>query len=191
MLYLITGASGSGKSEYAELLAAKLADKKRGDRLYYVATMLPRDDEETRTRIERHRKQRGGKGFYTIECPYRLDKIIDEYNIDEHSVVLLECMSNLLANEMFEETASCSDKHNRIIDGMIVKACLKIAGKAKALVIVTNEIFSDGGSYDGLTEEYVRLLGIINSGLTREADAAVEVVCGIPVFLKTKENCND
>lgn len=184
MLYLITGASGSGKSEYAELLATRLADKKKGDRLYYVATMLPRDDEETRTRIERHRNQRGGKGFDTIECPYCFDKIIDEYNIDEHSVVLLECMSNLLANEMFEETAFCADKNDRIIDEMIVKACLKIAGKAKALVIVTNEIFSDGRSYDGHTEEYVRLLGIINTTLTKEADAVVEVVCGIPVFIK-------
>ena len=63
MLIIITGVSGSGKSEYAEQICCRLAgDNKK----YYVATMQP-FGEEGRIRIEKHKRQREGKGFETIE----------------------------------------------------------------------------------------------------------------------------
>ena len=65
MMVVVTGASGSGKSEYAEGVAVKLAGK--GD-LYYLATMRVYGEEGVR-RVERHRKLRAGKGFQTAECP--------------------------------------------------------------------------------------------------------------------------
>ena len=46
----ITGGAGSGKSSLAQDLAAALA---AGGPRYYVATMVPRDDED-RSRIHRH-----------------------------------------------------------------------------------------------------------------------------------------
>ena len=52
MMVVVTGASGSGKSEYAEGVAVKLAGK--GD-LYYLATMRVYGEEGVR-RVERHRK---------------------------------------------------------------------------------------------------------------------------------------
>ena len=59
----ITGGAGSGKSSLAQELAAVLA----GDGpLYYVATMVPRDDEDRR-RISRHIQDRSGMGFRTME----------------------------------------------------------------------------------------------------------------------------
>ena len=66
MLAVITGGSGSGKSEYAERVATSLA-KRDGLPLYYIATMRP-FGEEGKRRVERHRKLRAGKGFETIEC---------------------------------------------------------------------------------------------------------------------------
>lgn len=62
MQYLITGGSGSGKSEYAEGLSLSLAGKKR----IYLATMRIWDG-EGRARVQRHRRMRSGKGFYTAE----------------------------------------------------------------------------------------------------------------------------
>ena len=64
VLYIVTGGSGSGKSEYAENLAVRLA---KGQALYYVAAMQP-CGEEGQERIRRHRALRAGKGFETIEC---------------------------------------------------------------------------------------------------------------------------
>ena len=64
----ITGGAGSGKSSLAQDLAAALA---AGGPRYYVATMVPRDDED-RSRIHRHIGDRAGMSFETIECPCRL-----------------------------------------------------------------------------------------------------------------------
>lgn len=62
MFTLVTGGSGSGKSEYAESLADSWNDPK-----IYVATMMP-FDEETGKKIQRHRAMRRDKGFVTVEC---------------------------------------------------------------------------------------------------------------------------
>ena len=63
MFALIFGGSGSGKSEYAEKLSCELAQK---NEKYYIATMIPYG-EEGKKRVERHKKLREGKDFYTIE----------------------------------------------------------------------------------------------------------------------------
>ena len=65
MLILVTGGSGSGKSEYAEGIAVSLAERE-GLPLYYIAAMKPYGEEGKR-RVERHRRLRAGKGFQTVE----------------------------------------------------------------------------------------------------------------------------
>ena len=52
------------------------------------------------------------------------------------------------------------------------------------LVIVTNEVFSDGCEYDDSTTDYIRRLGELNVKLAKAADTVVEVVYTIPVVLK-------
>ena len=54
-------------------------------------------------KVERHRKMREGKGFFTIEQPTKIQDAIDKMTKEHNSerIVLLECMSNLAANEMF------------------------------------------------------------------------------------------
>ena len=71
MLALITGGSGSGKSAYAEELAASL----HGRETYYVATMICRD-EEGRKRVERHRRMRAERHYITIERPLNLKGLV-------------------------------------------------------------------------------------------------------------------
>ena len=53
MITLVTGGSGSGKSAYAEEVLTGFGDFPR----IYIATMYP-FDEESKKRIERHRKMR-------------------------------------------------------------------------------------------------------------------------------------
>lgn len=69
-MILISGGSGSGKSEYAEGRAVRL-HKESGGALYYAATMMIYD-EESRRRVERHRKMRESKGFATVEIPVHI-----------------------------------------------------------------------------------------------------------------------
>ncbi|MCD8181256.1 MAG: bifunctional adenosylcobinamide kinase/adenosylcobinamide-phosphate guanylyltransferase [Firmicutes bacterium] len=164
MFILITGGSGSGKSEFAEKTAAELG----GDMLY-VATMKPYDEECVK-RIERHRKMRSGKGFRTAECYESLSSLEERAD-----TMLLECVSNLTANLMFSDKKE-TDPHKISADVLSLKC--------KSLVAVTNEISSDGINYDGDTKEYIRILGEINSLLAKKADRVYEVVYGIPVRIK-------
>lgn len=170
MLVLITGGSGSGKSAYAEERVLGFGKARR----IYIATMFP-FDEESLKRIERHRAMRRDKGFETVEC--YTDLLSAE--IPEDSVVLLECMSNLVANEMFQDNGAKENTVEAVLQG--VKTLLS---KARQVVIVTNEIFSDAVSYEEETKEYQKNLGKINQALAVLADEVVEVVYGIPVYGK-------
>ncbi|MGN0280334.1 MAG: bifunctional adenosylcobinamide kinase/adenosylcobinamide-phosphate guanylyltransferase [Lachnospiraceae bacterium] len=175
MLYVITGVSGSGKSEYAENLAVQLA---AGKPLYYVATMEPYG-QEGQARIARHHKLRAGKGFETIECYRNIVQITDRIGEDrmKEATILLECMSNLLANEMFDKTdVANGDLTDKLLSGM---SC--ISRQCKHLIVVTNEVFADGIEYAPETKEYMRQLGRLNRELVGMADEAVEVVYGIPM----------
>ena len=169
-MHLITGGSGSGKSAYAEAQILAL----NGECRVYLATMYPYD-EASRQRIARHRKLRAGKNFTTVECYRDLEKT----EIPEHADVLLECMSNLTANEMFWPEGAGSDTEEQILRGVEW-----LRRKARNLVIVSNEIFSDGCEYDSGTKEYQRTLGKINCRLAELADRVTEVVYGIPLEVK-------
>ena len=90
MMILVTGGSGSGKSEYAENRIVELAED--CDR-YYIATMQVYD-EEGQKRITRHRQMRSGKGFATIEQQTDIEKSIEKMqeSSPDRRAALLECM---------------------------------------------------------------------------------------------------
>lgn len=174
MVALVTGGSGSGKSAYAErqLLALNAEEN------IYLATMICRDA-ESRRRVERHRRMREGGHFRTVERPLDL-KHLDLPGESQGRAVLLECMSNLTANEMFEPGGAGPDgAEEEILEGL---AHLK--AQCEHLVVVTNELFSDGVRYDESTTKYLQILGRINRRIAAEADRVTEVVCGIPVVWK-------
>lgn len=166
---LIIGGSASGKSEFAENLLS--SDKK-----IYIATMMP-FGKEAEKRIEKHRKARENKGFDTIECYYDIEKI----EILEKSEVLLECLGNLVANEMFAKNEQVNVL--KIVEGIKV-----LNEKSETLYIVSNDIFSDGCNYDESTREYIKNLGKVNNEISKLADTVIEVVCGIPIYLKGEKN---
>ena len=175
MLILVTGGSGSGKSEYAENTAVRLAEEE-GLPLYYIAAMKPYG-EEGRRRVERHRRLRAGKGFETWERYVDLKGLA----LPKRGVALLECLSNLTANEMFEPEGA----GDRTVEGVLA-GVRSLVEKTAHLVVVTNDIFSDGMTYDEVTALYQERLGRINRELAGAFDQVTEVVCGIPIQLKVK-----
>lgn len=174
MLTLVTGGSASGKSEYAEQLAVALA---HGAPLYYIATMQPFGAEGA-ARIARHHKLRAGKGFTTIECYTGLAGVI----VPQSAVVLVECLTNLAANELFSPGGAGHDAQREILRGV---QCL--CAQAAQVVAVSGEVFSDGLDYDEGTRRYLRLLGAVNRGVAARAARVVEVVYTIPLVHKNEE----
>lgn len=183
-LILITGGSGSGKSVYGEQTACDLGED---GRKYYIATMQP-FDQECRKRIERHRLLRSEKGFETIE-QYRnigdAAKVIKSRKNDTAGssiTVLLECMSNLLANEMY--TSNGEKTHWSKVCDNIIDEIGKLQAECNHLIIISNEVFSDGCDYDRETLSYIMMLGEINTRIAWQAEQVYEVVCGIPIRKK-------
>ena len=170
MIVLVTGGSGSGKSTWAEKLVASLPNENR----VYIATMQVYDAESVK-RVERHRAQRADKGFRTIEC----EKDLASADIADSSVVLLEDLVNLMANEMFD-----GGDVSRIVPALNI-----LAKKSRHLIMVTNDIFSDGIEYAESTQEYIQQLAQINNAAAQMADCVVEVVYSIPVCVKGELPC--
>lgn len=169
MRTLVIGGAACGKSEYAESLAVLLPKPR-----YYLATMMPFDREDV-ARIEKHRAQRAEKGFVTMEKYTGLS----ELTLPEPGAVLLECLGNLTANELFSKQGAHGQTMSAILQGIAV-----LEQQCTDLVVVTNDVHCDGAVYDSDTMNYMTTLGDINRRLALRFDAVVELVCGIPLYLK-------
>ena len=178
MMTLIIGGSGSGKSAYAEDYTISLSEDRKK---YYIATMQI-FDEEGKRKVERHRMLRGGKGFSTIEQPIDIGKAAEKME-DGERTALLECISNLTANEMFLGEIPGAEE---VITEKIVGEIAVLNRELTHLVIVSNNVFEDGNVYDKTTMAYIRAMGRINQKLAEMADEVVEVVVGIPIVIKAK-----
>lgn len=185
MFHVITGGSGSGKSAYAEEELLRLAADTSGAEKYYIATMEP-FGEETLKKIERHRRLRAGKGFQTVECYVGLSdcvrKLADEFcdrNDGKRICVLLECMSNLVANEMYRPDGAGVTTASAVLNGLTA-----LQMSCEHVVVVTNEVCSDGNVESEEMILYRQTLSRVNREMAQMADAVTEVVYGIPVEIK-------
>ncbi len=169
MTVLIVGGASSGKSAYGEALISRLA---QGRRKIYLATMAA-EDLESQRRIARHRLSRRGKGFWTVECPVDLASA----PVPEGGGVLLECLGNLCANELY--TARNPGAEENIFRGF-----LRLRSRCEQTVIVSNEVFTGGSDYAGNTLAFLRLLANLNRRIAALADGVCEVCCGVPVYYK-------
>ncbi len=169
MMILLIGGSGCGKSRFAE----QLCQNGPGPR-YYLAAMQPYG-EEGEARIRKHRAMREGKGFETIERYTDYASL----KLPSRGTALLECIANLTANEMFDPEGNRSDPVSRVLDG--VDAVDRQCG---TLIVITNDVGSDGTEYDASTKAYIDAIGHINAELASRADTVIEMVAGIPIVLK-------
>lgn len=189
MLVLVVGGSGSGKSEFAERLCCKLCPGQK----FYIATMQISDAESER-RVIRHRQMRAAENFATIECQTGLEEV----SVSPGRTVLLECMSNLIANEMYSPAGrlraagfAASPVQKRVereAVSLIMEGIRSLTAQAEHAVIVTNQVFSDGVEYDASTRIYMKILAAVNREIAAAADEVYEVVHGIPLSLKTERN---
>ena len=168
---LIIGGSGSGKSEFAEFLCMKEKSKR-----LYIATMEP-FGEEGLQRIERHHQLRRGKGFETIECYTALESV-ELGHSNYYDVILLECISNLVANELYSPLGRKKPQdHIPLAIDYLLEHC-------DHLVVVTNNTGEEGLDYGEDMVIYQEELGKVNLKLANKADSLMEVVLGQAIRYK-------
>lgn len=170
MIVFITGGAKNGKSSLAQDLALILA---KGSLHYYIATMIPADEED-RERIRKHVADRDGMGFETVECGRNILSCLDR--VDKKGTFLLDSATALLLNELFPDPASCEmdiAAANRCGDDLA-----EFAQKVANIVIVSDYIYSDAARYDEVTEVYRRCLAGIDRKLAKISDTVLEVNAG-------------
>jgi adenosylcobinamide kinase/adenosylcobinamide-phosphate guanylyltransferase len=147
---LITGHEKCGKSEFAEQKAVSFKLP-----CYYVATMNPYGEDGYK-RVENHRRMRNGKGFITIEKQIDVNEtIIPNFE----STVLLECISNLVANEIFDNKKS----PERILQDILV-----LSEKSHNFIAVTTVFKPD--YLDKETVNYIETINFISNKFAEKCD---------------------
>jgi len=167
MNVLLIGGSKGGKSMMAQNI---VRDTNRSN-LVYLASMEPVDEEDN-ARILRHKQERDGWGFVTVEQPRDLQLCL--HKIPKDSAVLFDSVTALLANEMFSSKDVDFDAPTRVYDEIF-----QLCNHAHDVIIICDYIFSDAEDYDEVTEAYRKGLANICRRLADICDAVGEVSCGI------------
>ncbi len=167
MTIFISGGCKNGKSSIAEECCQALA---KDGPLYYIATMIPYDDED-RERIKRHVTSRAGKNFITLEQPKDLLECLKNSD-PENGTYLLDSVTALLVNDIYSpENPEADPKAAERTS----KALKKFTKSVKNAVFVSDYIYSEGGEYSKYTEEYMKALALCDKTLAKACDAVAEV----------------
>lgn len=175
MLTLVLGGARSGKSRYAQSLAAAA-----GGPVLFVATaapVSPAEDPEMAARIARHRADRP-RHWTTLEAP--LDVVAAVRSAE--TLVLVDCVTLWISNLLYEHRALEPASREKTILGE-VEALAAILRERQA-VAVSNEVGEGVVPETPLAREFRDLQGHANQILAREASRVVLLVAGIPLTLK-------
>ncbi|MDW7739367.1 MAG: bifunctional adenosylcobinamide kinase/adenosylcobinamide-phosphate guanylyltransferase [Bacillota bacterium] len=190
-LILITGGVRSGKSTFAEGLAAN-----SGKKTIYLATSRIEDD-EMRERVARHRMRRPAD-MKTVEEAFKPDRVLTEEG-KEGTFILIDCLTMLLSNRLLEDLNShgavmqgedifadeklLKDSAQRVLS--YIKNFAEIAKNCPAdVVIVTNEVGMGVVPNYPVGRVFRDLSGWANQAIAAIADQVWLVICGIPQQIK-------
>lgn len=182
-LVLVTGGARSGKSSFAESIA-----KENNDKVLYVATSVPFDD-EMKDRIKKHRASRPAS-WNTIEAYKDLDRVMSESVVDEECI-LLDCITVMITNIMFEKDMDFvnvdAEKANRLEETVRCEVEKLIeAGKKLnvTLIMVTNEVGMGIVPDNAISRAFRDIAGRMNQLLAKNCDEVYVCISGIPLRLK-------
>lgn len=183
MNIFISGGCKNGKSYHAQELARDMAREKNVP-LYYLATMIPHDDEDD-ARIVRHLSEREGWGFETVEQGTGICRALESTTtegkaVDPDGVFLLDSVTALLSNEMFRADGTmdleCGER--------LAAELTEFAKRTGNTVFVSDYIYSDANKFDDFTETYRRTLAYLDRTLAHICDQVVEVAYGFKYTYK-------
>lgn len=176
-LILITGGARSGKSAYALELAESLGSKR-----LFVAT-CPSIDPEMDDRIRRHKEERKGRGWDSVEHELELAELLIDHS-DSYDVILIDCVTLWVNNLMFAHEQQGGGINDQIVRDLCVDWLAKARKTTKTVIIVTNEVGLGIVPENKLARLYRDLVGTANQTIGKAADEVVSVTCGIPHYIK-------
>ena len=180
MRTLVFGGARSGKSAYAEQLAAD-----SGKDVVYIATARA-GDAEMAARIARHRSERPAH-WSTVEEPLALAEALGRWASPQR-LVLVDCLTLWLTNLMFDGAADYPDVGAITLPPRFheQRAALlaALAGAAGDVVLVSNEVGMGIVPYGAVSRAFTDEAGRLNQAVAAVCDRAVFVAAGLPLTLK-------
>lgn len=170
MVTLILGGARSGKSHYAQALAARAED------VVVLAPLVP-SDEEMRIKVERHRRERPAT-WKTVESPFDLDRVVTQYGTGG-AFLLIDCLTTYTANLMTAENGN-SEAILRRIDCL----CSALASTSARVAIVSNEVGSGVVPAYASGCQFRDLLGEANQRIAGISRNVVLMIAGCPFPVK-------
>ncbi|MCT4542250.1 MAG: bifunctional adenosylcobinamide kinase/adenosylcobinamide-phosphate guanylyltransferase [Vallitalea sp.] len=184
---MVTGGARSGKSTYAERLA-----KQRGKNIAYIATAIV-TDKDMEDRIKKHKLSRPNE-WLTIEEYKSFDKI-DKELIDKIDLFLLDCVTTMVTNLMFDKKIdydTCSNKDIDIAEEYIFCEIKKLIDlmeeNNKQIIVVTNEVGMGLVPAYRLGSIFRDIAGRVNQYIASRADEVYFMVSSIPMKIKGEDN---
>lgn len=162
---LVLGGARSGKSRYAESLAAPFPSRA------YVATAQGNDDEMLR-RIGHHQERRG-LDWNTKEAPLDLASALETTGED---FILIDCITLWISNLLLAQ---------REIVPEVETLCSMLNRHKSRIVIVSNEVGQGIVPDNALARRFRDEQGLANQRLAQTAHEVVLVVAGLPLVLKS------
>jgi adenosylcobinamide kinase/adenosylcobinamide-phosphate guanylyltransferase len=176
-LTLILGGARSGKSAYAQKLAAD-----RGRAVLYVATATA-GDEEMASRIASHRAERPAH-WRTLEAPTAVGDAI-RANAEGVEVILIDCLTLLASNVLMVLPEPVVEaKAEAALEAEVAGMLAAYAASSSEWIVVSNEVGLGLVPPYLLGRIYRDALGRANQRLAAAADEVLFMVAGLPLPLK-------
>lgn len=177
-IILVLGGARSGKSQFAQQLAQRIA----GSEVLFVATAEAGDHEMAR-RIASHRAARPA-GWTTLEAPFDLGAALSRTNVRPRAV-LVDCLTLLVSNVLFRGgDDSRPDAAERSVAQEINSLLAACESSPGTVIIVSGEVGLGLVPESALGRLYRDLLGWTNQAVAAQAATVYLLVAGLPVDLK-------
>ncbi len=177
---LVFGGARSGKSAYAERLAAEA-----GKEVVYIATAAAGDAEMT-ARIAQHQAQRPAH-WRTVEQPLALAAALAEWRAPQR-LVLVDCLTLWLSNLMFSDGTQYPEVGTIELPARFhaERAALlaELAVERGDVVLVSNEVGMGIVPWGALSRSYADEAGRLNQAVAAACDRVAFVAAGLPLMLK-------
>ncbi|MDP6779294.1 MAG: bifunctional adenosylcobinamide kinase/adenosylcobinamide-phosphate guanylyltransferase [Candidatus Latescibacteria bacterium] len=177
-IVMVTGGSRSGKSAHAQ----QLAERESGSHTF-VATCPP-IDEEMRERIRRHREDREGRGWSTVEETVDLAKVIRAAR--DGGVLLVDCLTLWINNLMYRAEQDGGEVEEDEIARLGKELVDASAEREGTTLFVTNELGIGIVPEHAMVRRYRDLVGRCNQVVAAGADRVILMIAGIPTKLKSQ-----